>query len=370
MKNRKNPFYYGGVVVADHFCNRQNEILELQKDMDAGLNILIYAPRRFGKTSLVLKTVKQMEYKYVYLDLLGFTDSDEFINDYFNAISISLRKTTDKVIRFFKQALKIRPNINVEVGSDGIHSFGLNFSVKESSTVLKEVLQIPFEIAKHNNEKIIVIFDEFQEASDLGLEQQIRSVIQHHGDKVSYIFLGSKKRMMRQIFLDKSKPFYKSVKRCPIREISAEDWTKYIFDGFSKNHKIINENDIRNILRVSKCFPYYTQQIAFELYNMTNNKVDNALVKGAIKSILEKEEDLFLMEWDNLSTNQKKALKLIVNSNGKNVYTKETMDKYGLSSSTLKKAIEGLLQKDVIDRRNKQYILQDPLLAYYLSVRF
>ncbi len=364
-----NPFYYGGVVKGIHFCNRENEINELRTDINAGMNVLIYSPRRFGKTSLVLETVRQLNYKCVYFDMFGITDQEEFINEYFNAISTSLNKPTETVIQFFKKALKIQPNIQVEIDSNGTPSYGLNFSIKENAKVLKEVLGMPFEIARHDNEKVIIIFDEFQEVSDLGLEQKIRSVIQHHQDNVSYLFLGSKKRMMEKIFLDKSKPFYKSVKRLPILGISAEDWSKYIMGGFIKHRKQINNEAIKTILDISAGFPYYTQQIAYELFNMTPKTVNSSLVDSAVKSILEKEEDLFLREWDALSLNQKKALKLIAKTGGENIYTKKTMDDYGLSNSTLKKAIEGLLTKDVIDRQNKTYYLIDPLFAYYLSIK-
>jgi len=56
-----NPFYYGGAVKDNHFCNRVDEIKELSNDIQSGLNMLIYAPRRFGKTSFVLKTLEKLE---------------------------------------------------------------------------------------------------------------------------------------------------------------------------------------------------------------------------------------------------------------------------------------------------------------------
>ena len=67
---KENPFYYGGAVLDEHFCNRIDEIKELKKDINAGLNLLIYAPRRFGKTSLVLHTLKQTQYQYIYFCIL------------------------------------------------------------------------------------------------------------------------------------------------------------------------------------------------------------------------------------------------------------------------------------------------------------
>lgn len=362
----KKPFHYGGTVDNQHFCNRTKEIKELKTDIDTGLNLLLYAPRRFGKTSLVLHTLKQTQYQYIFLDFMSIVDEHEFINEYFNAISKSLNTTADKVVDFFKKILKIKPNISVDFGMDGTPSFKLNFLHKENSMVLKEVLELPYLYAKYHNIRVVVVFDEFQEVINLGIEDKLRSVLQHHEDMVSYIFLGSKKSIMTNLFFDKSKPFYKSVKHIPIDKIEAEHWHKYIQDGFKSLKKEIELNHIEMILEVSKGFPYYTQQIASELFNMTQNFVTDEMVEEAINSILEKEEDLFFNEWNHLSQQQKKALKFLVHFGGENIYQKEKMIEYNLTSSSLKKAVEGLIAKDVIDLKKNSYYLQDPLFEIFL----
>ena len=120
-------------------------------------------------------------------------------------------------------------------------------------------------------------------------------------------------------------------------------------------------------MEASKGFPYYTQQIASELFNITEKVVKNDLVEKAIDSILEKEEDLFLNEWNHLSQHQKKALKFLVYFGGENIYQKEKMTEYNFTSSSLKKAVEGLVAKDVIDTKKSSFYLQDPLFELYLS---
>lgn len=363
----KRPFHYGGTVGNQHFCNRTNEIQELKTDIDTGLNLLLYAPRRFGKTSLVLHTLKQLEYQYIFLDFMSIVDEYEFINEYFNAISKSLNTTAEKIVDFFKKILKIKPNISVDFDINGNPSFKLNFLQKESSTVLKEVLELPYLYAKHHNKRVVVVFDEFQEVINLGIEDKLRSILQHHEDLVSYIFLGSKKSIMTNLFFDRNKPFYKSVKHIPIHKIQAEHWQKYITDGFAANGKKIESEHIDMILEVSKCFPYYTQQISSELFNITEEIVNSNLIKEAIDSILEKEEDLFLNEWNHLSQQQKKALKFLIYFGGENIYQKEKILEFNFTSSSLKKAIEGLIAKDIIDIKKNIYYLQDPLFELFLS---
>lgn len=363
----RKPFHYGGTVDTIHFCNRTNETKELITDMDTGLNVLLYAPRRFGKTSLVLHALKQTDYRYIFLDFMSIVDSDEFINEYFNAISKSLSTTADKVVEFFKKILGVKPKISVDFDINGNPSFKLDFLHGESKAVLKEVLELPYLYAKHHNQRVVVVFDEFQEVVNLGIEEKLRSILQHHEDFVSYIFLGSKKSIMQNLFFDKTKPFYKSVKHIQIDKIENDEWIAYIKNGFETNKKSISTECIEGILKASKGFPYYTQQIANELFNSTSQKVSKEAVVEAINSILEKEEDLFIGEWNRLSQYQKKALKLLIYANGEAIYTKETMMRFNFTSSSLKKAVEGLLAKDIIDLKSGKYYFQDPLFELFLN---
>lgn len=267
--------------------------------------------------------------------------------------------------------LKIKPNINVAFDMDGSPSYSLSFTRSEKENVFEEIMDILFKHAEHSKEKPIVVLDEFQEISKLNLEEKLRSKIQLHGNKISYIFLGSKKSIMKKLFFDKNSAFYKSVKHLPIAEIPFSEWSLFIKNGFENNGKKIDDKIVERILTISKGFPYYTQQIAYELFNSSDSssEVDNLMIKGTLQSILDREEDLFLQEWENLSLNQRKALKLIIIAKGDNLYEAKAMDQFNLNNSTLKKAIEGLVNKDVIDKRGRQYYLQDPMLECYIRER-
>jgi len=273
MRKNINPFYYGGIAEDEYFCNRIDEIDDIKNSIDSGLNLLIYAPRRFGKTSLVFKTLKEIKCKYVYMDMMIISDESDFINEYFNAISQSLQTTTDKVINFFKSVLKIKPNINVSFDSVGNPTYSLEFLPQSSKTLFKEVLNIPYQYALKTDEKIVIVFDEFQEVNKIKLEGKLRSIIQQHSYHLSYIFLGSKKSIMKNMFFYSNNAFYKSVKHIIIQPIKDNIWIEYISNGL------------------------------------------------------------------NLTT---------------------------LNNSTLKKSIEGLIQKDIIDKSDKYYFI-DPMFKYFLK---
>jgi len=364
-----NPFYYGGTIEDEYFCNRVDELKDLKNDMYSGLNSLIYAPRRFGKTSLVLRAVNELvisdNVKYIFLDLMYVSTIEEFINKYFNLLAKTLEEPTDKVINFFKGVLNIRPNINVNFDISGTPNFSLSFDAKDTNQTLEDILNIPLSFVK-NGKKIIIIFDEFQEIINLDIEAKFRSIIQHHSNKISYIFMGSKKSLLHQMFLDKNRPLYKSVKHFKIKEIGAKDWLEFIESKFKKTNKIIDPLFINKILDITKGFPYYTQQFSYEIWNLTDAKVNPIIFNNALNNILDREEDLFIMELDNLTPNQKKALKIVVAKNGLSLYDEEYFVKYKIKTGSFQTALQGLLQKDILDRDTKKYYFQDPMFEYWI----
>jgi len=361
-----NPFFYGGVAKEDYFCNRTSEIKEIRQDIYSGLNILLFAPRRFGKTSLIKKVVEDKHISYIFIDFTTIADEKDFINGYINSFAKMLN-TTDKFMHFVKDIVKLRPNVVAEFSSSGDPKFSLNFTKNDTKQTLQEVMNLPYEYAKKSDKKIVVVFDEFQEVVNLKLEATLRSIIQHHSNTLSYIFLGSKKSIMSELFFDKSRPFYKSVKHLSIKSIQNDIWKKYIKNGFKKYDKNIKDEHIDMILDITKGFPYYTQQLSYELFAITDKKCDDTKVQNAITSTIEKEKSLFTLELSHLTSNQHKALRVMIKSDGKNIYKKELLDSYDMSSSTIKRAVESLLSKDILDLEDGVYYFQDPLFKYYMK---
>lgn len=56
--NPGNPFRYGTVVDDPYFINRVKELAEVKQSLLSGQNLIIYSPRRYGKTSLIKKVLK------------------------------------------------------------------------------------------------------------------------------------------------------------------------------------------------------------------------------------------------------------------------------------------------------------------------
>ncbi len=130
----KNPFVYGETVSGDNFCNRKKDIKELSEDIKNGQNIIIFSPRRYGKTSLikeVLRKTKATGILTFYIDLYPAINKKKFIEIYASAITSGIPGGVRQVVKKIKEYL---PRIIPKVVMDD-QSFHFEFEFDRSSNI-------------------------------------------------------------------------------------------------------------------------------------------------------------------------------------------------------------------------------------------
>ncbi|MGM0608954.1 MAG: hypothetical protein ACQESP_11105 [Candidatus Muiribacteriota bacterium] len=160
---------------------------------------------------------------------------------------------------------------------------------------------------------------------------------------------------------------FKSVKHFIIHEISVKDWIKFVKTKFDLTNKQITESQIKKICDITKGFPYYTQELFYIIWENSNDIVMDIIIEEAVSLIIERESDLYSYIWSDLTPNQKKVIKIIIEENGLNLYSNEILLDNKINANTLKSALESLLKKDIIDRKDCYYYLVDPLLKYWVE---
>ena len=373
--NKSNPFKFGYIVSGDFFYNREEELLRIKQTLSGGNNVTLYAPRRYGKSSLVKKALKELEnegYTTVYLDFMSVYSRETFIKNYTRAIadkkSTSLESMVKKIAGFISG---IAPSITFD--SAGIPTFSLSWvEGKDKEQTLIDVINLPEKLATGNT-KWIIAFDEFQEITKLNgenFEKLLRSGIQHH-QNVSYLFLGSKTHILKDMFNNKNRAFYNAASVMSINKIDENKSIEYLMSRFELNHMMMDVNIAKHLLQSAGNIPYYIQFIGSEIWQtliLNDEKVITIEhVDQAIERVLKLKADYY-WELTNKQTSFRKRILYTLSQSVTEVFSNQTAKNYNLgAASSTQKALEVFIDDGIIEKNQNSYEFSDPIYKVFIS---
>jgi len=319
--NMDIPFVYGKTVTKSAFVNRTSELKELKNNFNSLTNTTIISPRRWGKSSLVLKAAKEIErknknYRICFIDLYKVRTEEEFYKLYaetiINATSTKIEDTIKSIKRIFSSII---PNISFSPDAQSEISLSLDWAQVKMNP--NEILEISQKIAKEKKLKIIVCLDEFQSVSNFldsgSFQKQLRAVWQNH-DQVAYCLYGSKRHMMIELFSSQEMPFYKFGNIMFLEKIVTKHWQKYIKQNFEKTGKKISEELTKEIIESAENHSYYVQQLAQMVWLRTEKECTEKIVNQSIEKLQLQFSMIFQQLTDTLSNKQVNVLKAIINN--------------------------------------------------------
>ncbi|MCU0872786.1 MAG: ATP-binding protein [Pirellulaceae bacterium] len=370
-----NPFQYGAVVVGDAFCNRRSEQQDLLRAVENGEKLFVYAERRLGKTSLVrtvLDSLSRKRFIGVYVDLWPTDSEASFAAATARAIAQAAATTSSKMLETAGHLFRrLVPSITLDEEGRPNVSFGA-VTPRKAELELEEVLQAPAALAARQHRRVAVVFDEVQRIldyeSDL-VERKLRSVIQHQAD-VCYLFLGSRKHLIQQMFLDKSRPLYRSAGHYPLGPIAEAHWRDFIRARFAAAGKSIDDAQIRTVCQLTQGHPFYTQHLCHVLWERAEPAapVGADSVRDAVRVLLERESFAYATLWESLTGHQRRFLTgLALEPAGAKPFSASFTRRYGLrSASNAQRASQALVERDVIDPENGSFVIVDRFLRLWI----
>jgi len=370
-----NPFRYAGVVGKGAFCNRRQELHDLVRTMENGQQMILYSERRFGKTSLVklaLDKLPQDKYLAIYADLWSTDGEESFIAQMAAAISTGVATTSDRVLHTAKRLFgSFAPAISLDASGNPQLTFTMGTQGAKAIS-LREVLDVPEVQAKRRRRRVVVVMDEFQRILEYGddrVERTLRSVIQHH-QRVSYIFLGSRKHLIRAMFLDQDRPLYRSGAHYPLGPIATKHWQPFIRRRFHRSGREISDELIADICDKTEGHPFYTQHLCHVAWELCGRgkRVTKRMLDEATDLLLERESYAYTALWESFGINQRRFLTGLAHEpRGIKVYGSDFLRRHGLRSpSVAQRVVESLLDRDVIDRDNGSFLISDRFLRLWI----
>jgi len=371
----KNPFVYGMEVSGDAFCDRKDEIKEITRDIENSHNVILFSQRRFGKTSLikeVFRTCGEKGIVTIYVDLYPAVNEEKFIQIYAKAIADSIHGTLAKGFKglgdFFK---RLRPSVSYD--DKGQLDFSFLIDSENLPLSLEDVLETVKRYADRKKKKVAVCFDEFQQIglfeTDI-LEKTMRSFFQKHTN-MAYIFMGSKKHLIQDIFNNPNRPFYRSAKSFPLGKIKNDELIAFIFDKFKTTGKTVTVDLVKYLIETCEAHPYYVQFLSHIVWERTMEK-KNIVQKDitmALELLLKRETATYQTALDGLSLKQKQVIIALSKKLSEDkVLSKQFLKKHSLPSiSTVQYSLNYLVDNDLIDKENGVYTIIDIFFKRWLS---
>lgn len=363
----KNPFTYGRIAENEAFINRVNELKRLGNNIINRINTIILAPRRYGKTSLIYHTIKSHEknknLKFCYLDLFTIRSKNEFLKSFANSIISSSSSKSSDIIRAAKSFLKtLTPTLSLGIDSEIELSFGIDDNQLNRNE--REILEMPERIGESKNIHFVICIDEFQNISSFNDSRQLlglfRSIAQTQRN-VTYIFSGSQRHILNELFANPSQPFYRFGEIIVLDKMPEKEIQFYILASFKKSNKIISEKNANIIIQTSENHPYYVQQLSHLVWNRTNKMVTHKSLTNSIKDILDINNIFYETLFENLSANEVKFLISI----SRNIAEKKIRNQ--ISSSSFYRVINSLDRKEILFKKNNEFAFEDPFFKLWIK---
>jgi len=357
-----NPFKFGSVVDEPFFTNRVNELKQIKQLLQSQNHLILISPRRYGKTSLILKAVNALKRPYLFLDLQLVTGIEDFAAQLLKRL---YRIYPFERIKQFIKNFRVLPALNVNPLTNEVD---ISFqTVDKPAPLLEDVFNLIENLGKQGK-RPIVILDEFQEIFRIGnhLDNQLRAVLQHH-KQVNYAFLGSMESMMQDIFERKKSSFYHFGQMIPLGKIPYDDFYHYLVRGFEKKC-VQKENISKKILEFTRAHPYYTQQLAFTVWeNCSNNLPFAGQVNTAITLLIQIHDMDYERLWQTLNPTDKKVL-IALSLQNRNILSETVVRKYGLPAvSTVFSSLQRMMKHGYIIKTNSGYEPDDPFFAQWIK---
>jgi AAA+ ATPase superfamily predicted ATPase len=369
-------FFPQGLALGENFCNRVDERALLRTNISSSRPTLIISPRRYGKTSLVLVVLSEMKIPYSHIDLYSELNETEVQNTILGAIGDILytietgsKKSLAFVTNFFS-------DLNASFKFEG-SKIRIEFSKirKSPAKTILDALQKLDETLAEKNKKAVLFLDEFQRinqiSESLAIEGALRQVAQK-SKNISFIFSGSNRTLLLNVFYDKAKPLYKLCERIIIERISESDYSPFIKSKFekTKNHAITT-TAITSILEITEQHPYYVNVLCHKVLCSQTEPTEKNIEAIWHKYAME-EKTHVSSEIDLLSNNQAKMLIAIAKYGDEFMPMSSefiALTKFSMSSAS--QSLKVLIKKDYVqENSSKKYFIVDPLIKYLFSEKY
>lgn len=374
-----NPFIFRAYKSKELFCDRQKELEMLVANCLSGADTTLIAQRRIGKTGLIHRLFDEIQsHKLpiipIYVDIFATRSLEDFVKTLSEAIMVAIPEKSSMGKRFSKFIKSLRPLITYDPLTS-TPQIQLTLQSEEEKT---QTLMGLLTFLDSQDERILLAIDEFQQIREYpenNVEALLRTIIQKLNN-VTFLYCGSKRHMMLDIFSGERNPFYRSTEFLTLRKLDKDVYADFIENHFREAGMGIEKESVDYILTWTRGHTYFTQRLCHSVFNMAKRMVDVDLVKQAAAQILQSDSIIFGQYQQLLTAGQWNFL-IAVAKEGEvsQVTSRQFLRKYRLGNpSSVNRIVDSLIEKNILDDDVSDgkplYSLNDVFFSRWLEEKY
>ncbi|MBA7656833.1 hypothetical protein ES703_64760 [subsurface metagenome] len=366
------PFKYGTIVSGSDFCGRKALLEQIISYIESAQNIVILGERRVGKSSAVYEAVLRSKGgQLLYVDYMGIKSIDTLCRRILRGI-VMLEQKTGWFEKIVKTLSHLRPSISVDpITSMPMVSFDSSVELKASS--IAEVFSLIESLGKKR--PLIVVFDEFQDILNLEDSHEavalLRSKIQFQRT-IPYIFVGSIRHKMDEIFTHHDSPFFKSAIPLTVGPLPYDEFSKFLKRKFTRGQRKIDDQVLQKVFEITNNIPGDIQQLCEALWEVASKRqiIGTNKLKSALELIFAREQKSYETFVSLLTDFQLKCLTALAKEGGRRVYSMDFVKAVGHhSSASVNRAITRMININILFKSGKEIRFVNPFFKAWLLPR-
>jgi AAA+ ATPase superfamily predicted ATPase len=344
-----------------------------------GQSIVLYSPRRYGKTSLLYAAFKGLRSKKIlvgYVDFFACNSTEKILLAVSRASAKAIVDEMKSIEKFIKKAAhffnRIRFSIRFDPNDDGSISVLPELSSRATSMDnLSDALSGLNSYLNKSNKRAAIVLDEFQQIIkvDRNLEAEFRTIIQQQ-DRIAFAFLGSRMHVLKEMFIDKNRPFYRAAKIMELGPITTDELAKFIKKRFAKIGISISGQLALRIAERVNGHPDYAQRLCSHIFDiLESNTVEEELVEKGVVNMLVSLTPSFRGVFEELPSRESQVMTILAEHGPIGTFSAKLIQPYEMGTPALHKALSNLMLKDLVFKgKDKKYFILDPFLTEWIRM--
>ncbi len=369
-----NPFYLQEIPVDAPFCNRTSELKDLESYARAKVQVVLFSPRRYGKTSLVKRVQKRLDDSgaiTIFANFFGVASVEDVAYRLAKAVFVVTHGKEPLWKKALRSMRSFRPVLRPEMQGGFSLSVEPSSAARSGTALLEETMESIGEFIATAKGLVNLAFDEFQEIVVLREALEIEGIMRTHiqQQRASYFFIGSRRRVLLGIFNERQRPFFQSAINYPLKTLPAEELEAFIVEQFAREKRKCSRESARKLVFLTGCHPYYSMKLAFFVYELSQAATEE-VIPLAMERMISSENPVFEAIIQGLSPHQRLVLQALAKEPTEKLFASKFIRTHRLGSvGGVQHSAKQMEDLDLIERDEQtgSWRLVDPVFSVWLK---